>query len=130
MSEEGDSQKPPSVSAGPIDEKDEPDKINPLTDDIIAEGLSEIKRTADGFAFAFTKLVLEERKLDDLGVKLIDFENLREVSWAKNELRDFEEIRHLKYLCNLDCSKNRIKEYKFLQENPSELCFLRVRTIL
>lgn len=130
MSEEGDSQKAPTVSAGPIDEKDEPDKINPLTDEIIADGLSEITRTPDGFAFAFSKLILEERGLDDLGVSLPSFVYLREVSWAKNELRDFEEIRHLNYLCTLDASKNKIKDYKFMQENPSNLCYLKVRTTL
>ena len=129
MSEEG-SEKPPSVSAGPIDDKDEPECINPLTDDMIAEGLSEVSRTPDGFAFAFTKLILEEKKIDDLGVKLQDFVYIREVSWAKNEIRNFDEVIYLHHLTNLDLSKNRVKEYKFLKENPSNLCFLKVRTTL
>jgi hypothetical protein len=47
---------------------------------MIADCLSEIKRTPDGFAFAFSKLILEEKKVDDLGVKLRDYVYLREVS--------------------------------------------------
>jgi len=56
-----------------------------------------------------------------------DFTYLREVSLAKNELRNFDEFLYLNYCCDLDLSKNKIKEYRFLKENPSNLCFLKVR---
>jgi hypothetical protein len=85
------------------------------------------KLHVDGFAFAFTKLILEEKKVDDLGVKMRDFTYLREVNLAKNELRNFDEFLYLNYCCDLDLSKNKIKEYRFLKENPNNLCFLKVR---
>jgi hypothetical protein len=81
MSEEGSQEgEKEIISAGPIADEDEPECINPLTEDMIADCLSEIKRTPDGFAFAFSKLILEEKKVDDLGVKLRDYVYLREVS--------------------------------------------------
>merc|ERR1712166_994950 len=126
MSDEGSQEGEKEViSVGPVAEEDEPETCNPLTEDMVSEGLSEVRRTADGFAFAFTKLNLEEKKVDDLGVKLRDFVYLREVSLAKNELRNFDEFLYLNYCCDLDLSKNKIKEYKFLKENPTNLCFLK-----
>lgn len=50
---------------------------------------------------------------------------MREVSLAKNELRNFDEFVYLNYCCNLDLSKNKIKEYKVLKENTSNLAFMR-----
>ena len=46
MSEEGSQEGEQEViSAGPIADEDEPEPVNPLNEDMVAECLSEVKRT-------------------------------------------------------------------------------------
>lgn len=50
MSEEGSQEgEREVVSVGPIDDADEPECINPLSEDMVAEGLSEVRRTPGKF---------------------------------------------------------------------------------
>lgn len=50
MSEEGSQEGEREViSVGPIDDADEPECVNPLSEDMVAEGLSEVRRTPGKF---------------------------------------------------------------------------------
>jgi protein phosphatase 1 regulatory subunit 7 len=77
-----------------------------------------------GESYAFSKLILEEKKIDDLGVAFRAFPHIRDLNLSRNDLRCVDELMHLPYLINADVSRNRIKDYKFFKENPECLKYL------
>lgn len=117
------------VSAGEIPYEELPKPVNSLTEDIISEGLSEVKRTADGTSYAFTNLNLEGglqgEKVDDLAVALRSFLHIRTVNFSKNALFMADEFMHLPYLQELNMSQNKIRDIRFLKENRESLCYLQ-----
>ena len=109
-----------------IDPADEPEPTNILKEEIAAEGLNTIARTASGASYAFTKLDLPGKAIDDLGVALRCYEHLRNIDLSKNELRNFDEIIHLPVLTSVNVDENKIKDVRFLKENKDALAYLTV----
>lgn len=122
-----------------VEEEEEPDFGIPrieITPEIIAKGLSEIRRTAgkylqtnfglDGTSYAFTRLTLEKLSLQELGGVLESYANIQSISFNNNEIRDIASVQTLPYLLNLQASNNVIQSVQFFSEASHSLQFLQV----
>ena len=95
---------PVEVESVEIAPEDEPEPTNILKESIAQDGLSVIAPTANNLSYAFTRMDLEEAKIDDLGVALRCYQHLRHFNMSKNDLRNFDELIHLPYLQTVNVS--------------------------
>jgi len=82
---------------------------NFLSEEVIATGLSCVQRTSDGSSYAFIKLELQEKNIDDLGCALRNYTHLRDINLSKNNIVDIGELMHVPYLLKLDASHNQVE---------------------
>ncbi|KAJ6658298.1 hypothetical protein lerEdw1_020570 [Lerista edwardsae] len=88
-------------------EEEEPQVSNPLTDEIMKEGLSLLCKTANGLAHAFVKLEAREKELTDISL-IQNFIHLRYVDLSDNLLRDLSPLAALTHLLWLKVDGNRL----------------------
>lgn len=82
-----------------------PDVI--LTREQIAEGLTQLGRTADGLSHAFIRLHISEKELTD--VKTIStYRHLRFVDLSKNNLPSLQALSSLENIIHLNVESNRL----------------------
>ncbi|XP_062985034.1 leucine-rich repeat-containing protein 23 [Elgaria multicarinata webbii] len=89
------------------EEEEEQQVSNPLTEDIIKEGLSLLCKTGNGLAHAFVKLEAKEKELTDITV-IQSFIHLRYVDLSDNLLRDLSPLSCLTHLLWLKVDGNRL----------------------
>uniref|UniRef100_A0A7M4ECL9 Leucine-rich repeat-containing protein 23 n=1 Tax=Crocodylus porosus TaxID=8502 RepID=A0A7M4ECL9_CROPO len=89
---------------------------NPLTEEIMKEGLSLLCKTGNGLAHAYVKLEAKEKDLTDIGL-LQNYIHLRYVDLSENQLRDLSPLGSLIHLLWLKVDGNRLTSAT-LQELP------------
>ncbi|XP_042309779.1 leucine-rich repeat-containing protein 23 isoform X2 [Sceloporus undulatus] len=89
------------------EEEEEPQVSNPLTEDIIKEGLSLLCKTGNGLAHAFVKLEIKEKELTDITL-IQNFIHLRYVDLSENLIRDMSPLSSLTHLLWLKMDSNRL----------------------
>jgi Leucine-rich repeat (LRR) protein len=97
---------------------------NPLTVEVLSEGLTSIQKTYNGETFAFSDLSLEGKNLDSLGDNLTDFEHLRVINLNKNKFSNIDKLRNLKFLQSLEACDNALTDNYFMSESKQQLKFL------
>ncbi|XP_014769222.1 leucine-rich repeat-containing protein 23 [Octopus bimaculoides] len=96
--------------AKPVEEEEEileevPDNI--LSEEVVKEGISSLRRTGSGLAYSFIKLDLSNRKMTDISI-LEKYIHLRIVNVSNNYLTDLKPFNTLTDLLQLTADKNRI----------------------
>ncbi|KAM6216246.1 leucine-rich repeat-containing protein 23 [Rhynchocyon petersi] len=89
---------------------------NPLTEDLMKEGLSLLCKTGNGLAHAYIKLELKERDLTDIHL-LRSYIHLRYVDVSENHLTDLSPFNYLTHLLWLKADGNRLQSAR-LDELP------------
>ena len=69
-------------------------------------GLTQISKTYDGASYAFTNLNIEEKELEELGETLRAYQHLRNISMAKNQLKDISDVVYIPHLLVLNAGEN------------------------
>ncbi|KAF6120137.1 leucine rich repeat containing 23 [Phyllostomus discolor] len=90
--------------------------LNPLTEDMMKEGLSLLCKTGNGLAHAYVKLEVKERDLTDISL-LRYYIHLRYVDISENHLTDLSPLNHLTHLLWLKADGNRLRSAQ-LNELP------------
>ena len=90
---------------------------NYLTQETVAEGLSQIAKTFDGASYAYTTLTIESKEVEELGDLLGMYSHLRYLNLSKNAIKDVREVAKLTYLLDLQASENQIESIEFLSNN-------------
>ncbi|XP_054383887.1 leucine-rich repeat-containing protein 23 isoform X1 [Pongo abelii] len=89
---------------------------NPLTEDMMKEGLSLLCKTGNGLAHAYVKLEVKERDLTDIYL-LRSYIHLRYVDISENHLTDLSPLNYLTHLLWLKADGNRLRSAQ-LNELP------------
>ncbi|XP_032110534.1 leucine-rich repeat-containing protein 23 [Sapajus apella] len=89
---------------------------NPLTEDMMKEGLSLLCKTGSGLGHAYVKLEVKERDLTDIYL-LRSYIHLRYVDVSENHLTDLSPLNHLTHLLWLKADGNRLRSAQ-LNERP------------
>ncbi|XP_004448549.1 leucine-rich repeat-containing protein 23 [Dasypus novemcinctus] len=89
---------------------------NPLTEDMMKEGLSLLCKTGSGLAHAYVKLEVKERDLTDIHL-LRTYIHLRYVDISENHLTDLTPLNNLTHLLWLKADGNRLRSAQ-LDELP------------
>lgn len=98
------------------------DEANPLTPEILGKCLSNIERTVDGSAYAFTKLDCSDKDLSDLGTKVGEFEHLRHAVIANNKIADLSPVAKLPHLLTLTASSNAAESLECMKDGALPWC--------
>ncbi|XP_025020867.1 leucine-rich repeat-containing protein 23 [Python bivittatus] len=101
------------------EEEEEPQVSNPLTEEMLKDGLSLLCKIGNGLAHAFVKLEVKEKELTDITL-IQNFIHLRYVDLSDNLLRDLSPLAFLTHLLWLKVDNNRlisaiIEELPYLQ---------------
>ncbi|XP_006862817.1 PREDICTED: leucine-rich repeat-containing protein 23 [Chrysochloris asiatica] len=89
---------------------------NPLSEDLMKEGLSLLCKTGNGLAHAYVKLEVKERDLTDIYL-LRSYIHLRYVDVSENHLTDLSPLNYLTHLLWLKADGNRLRSAR-LDELP------------
>ncbi|XP_043935531.1 leucine-rich repeat-containing protein 23 [Protopterus annectens] len=100
-------------------EEEEQPPQHPLTEDMLADGLSLLCKTGNGLAHAYVKLDLVDKGLTDINL-LKAYIHLRIVDISSNQLRDLSPLNSLTQLLMLKADQNqltsaRLAEMPYLQ---------------
>ncbi|XP_059843051.1 leucine-rich repeat and guanylate kinase domain-containing protein-like isoform X2 [Hypanus sabinus] len=86
-----------------LDDEEEFDGL--LTEDIIVEGLSNLRRSATGMEQAYLHLSLPNYELSDISI-LCDYIHLQKLELPYNKITDLRCVSYMPYLIQLDASHN------------------------
>ncbi|XP_030623612.1 leucine-rich repeat-containing protein 23 [Chanos chanos] len=96
---------------GTYEQENERIEPRPLTQEMIAQGLSQLSRTANGLSHAFVKLDLKERQLTDIGL-ISSFVHLRYLDISFNHLSDLSPLSTLTHLLWIKGDGNQVQSFK------------------
>ncbi|CAG5135979.1 unnamed protein product [Candidula unifasciata] len=100
-----------------VEEEEEEHIIpNPLTLEMIAEGISLLCKTGDGLSHAYVRLDVHDRDVTDIDM-LQSYIHLRYVDISKNMLRDISPLNALTHLLTLKADENLLTSAK-LEDMP------------
>lgn len=94
-----------------------------LTKAQLREGLQNVERTLDGEGYAFSKLDVSGKGLTDLGESLPQYQHVRYLSVADNQLTDISAASGMYSLLSIDARNNKLEAVGDL----SKSAFLQVR---
>ena len=109
-----------------------------MTPDVVATGLTHIAGTHSkfsyfksntnigGVSYAFTKLNLENKNVQDLTDCIGNYKHLRDINLSHNDIKDISEVQRLDHLVNLQASHNKIDAIDFFAEAYHSLQYLQV----
>ena len=80
---------------------------NPLSADIVSDGISLLARTGNGLSYAYTKLEFHGKNVNDLDL-LESYPHIRYLDVSENALVNINGISHLEYLLSIDAHGNLI----------------------
>jgi protein phosphatase 1 regulatory subunit 7 len=66
--------------------------------------------------YAFSKLNLENKNVQDITDCIGDYKHLRDVNLSHNDIKDISEVQRLDFLVNLQASHNKIASIEFFAE--------------
>ncbi|XP_054255743.1 leucine-rich repeat and guanylate kinase domain-containing protein [Indicator indicator] len=90
-----------------------------LDEDIVAEGLHKLGRSAPGIEYVYLNLSLSGRELSDINI-LSKYIHLQKLELSYNKINDLSCISHMPYLLELNASNNELTTY-FSFEPPKNL---------
>ena len=79
-----------------------------------------------GVSYAFTKLNLENKNVQDLTDCIGNYKHLRDINLSHNDIKDISEVQRLDHLVNLQASHNKIDAIDFFAEAYHSLQYLQV----
>jgi len=102
---------------GPVEEEIDD---NPLSQDVIEQGLSLLCKTGNALSHAYVRLDVHHRDITDISI-LACFLHLRYIDLSGNKLKDASPLNHLQHLLTLKIDLNLLKspqlnELPFLQQ--------------
>jgi len=83
-----------------------------LTEDIME--LSNILKTIDGKAFAYSQLDCVGKGVDSVSV-LENYIHLQKINMSNNAIRDITPLKHIPYMLSMNCSSNRVRNIECLE---------------
>ncbi|KAL8450687.1 hypothetical protein Emed_002325 [Eimeria media] len=95
----------------------------PLGGDLLHKALGEVARTADGCAYAFTRLTCCDKGITELPNKLQSYVHLRYIDVSGNKIKDITPFSKLPHLLTLNVSSNKIEDISCLS-SPNALPYL------
>ncbi|XP_067146088.1 leucine-rich repeat and guanylate kinase domain-containing protein [Apteryx mantelli] len=102
------------------DEEEEPDQFDGVLDeDIAAEGLHKLGRSASGIDYVYLNLSLPGRKLSDINI-LSRYVHLQKLELSNNKINDLSCISQMPHLLELNVSNNKLTTY-FVFKPPKDL---------
>ncbi len=84
----------------------------PLSKTDIAEGLSQLSRTADGISHAFVRLEIKEKQITEISAISL-FVHLRYIDLSKNNIRALKPLQNLEHLVAINFESNAIEGIDF-----------------
>ena len=98
---------------------------NPLKLDTIKKGLKNLSKTYNGLSYAYIRLDLKDKELDDIAEDLNNYIHLRDVDLSQNKFTHVNPVVNMNYLVRLDASKNEINNINAFTF-PDKLQFLQI----
>ncbi|KAL8269960.1 hypothetical protein Esti_006118 [Eimeria stiedai] len=95
----------------------------PLGGELLYKALGEVARTADGCAYAFTRLTCCDKGVTELPNKLQLYVHLRYIDVSGNSIKDITPLSKLPHLLTLNASNNKIEDIACLS-SPNALPYL------
>ncbi|NWU93935.1 LRGUK protein, partial [Upupa epops] len=86
-----------------------------LDEDIVAEGLHELGRSASGLEYVYLSLSLSGHELSDINI-LSRYVHLQKLELSHNKINDLSCVTHMPHLLQLNASHNQLTA--FFQFNP------------
>jgi Leucine-rich repeat (LRR) protein len=74
-------------------------------------------------------LIIEEKELEELGETLRGYQHIRNLSLAKNQLKDISETLYIPHLLVLNASENQVASIEFLSNARDSLLYLQQITL-
>jgi len=105
--------------------KPDPNAEKKRIHEILKTGLSQIAKTFDNSAYAYTKLDLNEKELKELFDLLKNYPHLKYINIAQNEIQDIQTVASIPHLLSLNASTNLINSLEVFT-NPNVLPFLQI----
>jgi len=110
----------PVLSDGEEPEQEEEVEENPLTTEIVAESLSLLTKTGNGFGHAYIRLDIHGKEITDINI-LNQYIHLRYVDISMNNLKSVDALNSLSHIHTLKANKNMLKsaalnELPYLQQ--------------
>ncbi|KAM8977841.1 leucine-rich repeat-containing protein 23 isoform X1 [Sarcophilus harrisii] len=87
---------------------------NPITEDIMKEGLSLLCKTGNGLSHAYVKLEAKDKELTDISL-LSSYIHLRYVDLSENRLSDLSPLNNLTHLLWLKLDYNRLQSARMVE---------------
>ncbi|XP_054034655.1 leucine-rich repeat and guanylate kinase domain-containing protein isoform X2 [Dryobates pubescens] len=81
-----------------------------LSEDIVAEGLHKLGRSAPGIEYVYLNLSLSGRELSDINI-LSKYIHLQKLELSNNKINDLSCVSHMPYLLELNASNNELTTY-------------------
>ncbi|XP_061323945.1 leucine-rich repeat and guanylate kinase domain-containing protein isoform X1 [Pezoporus flaviventris] len=81
-----------------------------LDEDIVAEGLHELGRSATGIEYVYLNLSLSGRELSDISI-LSRYIHLQKLELSSNKINDLSCVSYMPYLLELNASNNELTTY-------------------
>lgn len=81
----------------------------PLSKEVIAKGLSQLARTADGLSHAFVKMSLNGNELTSIEAAST-YEHVRFVDVSENKIKSLSPLSSLEFLITIDAHGNQIEQ--------------------
>lgn len=79
----------------------------------------------DGLSYAYIRLNIIEKELDEIGEEIGNYSHLRDVNISNNKFTHIDPLQYLTYLVRLDASKNEIKQIEMFSD-PEKFQFLKI----
>ena len=95
-----------------------------ISQEVIAEGLSDIQKTAEGSTFAYTRLSLVGKGIVEINDQIQRYEHVRDLDLSSNKMISIDKLRNLKWLQSLKVRDNKVELCHLLSETKAQLCFL------
>ena len=90
-----------------------------INEEMIIAGLSQLGRTHDGTSYAYSKLIIEEKEIEEIGLLLPKYINIKYLSLSKNQIKSVKEVKELPYLLHIDVSKNDLTKLDLLDDSSA-----------
>ncbi|XP_074125175.1 leucine-rich repeat-containing protein 23 isoform X2 [Sminthopsis crassicaudata] len=87
---------------------------NPITEDIMKEGLSLLCKTGNGLSHAYVKLEAKDKELTDISL-LSSYIHLRYVDLSENRLTELSPLNNLTHLLWLKLDYNRLQSARMVE---------------
>ncbi|XP_068027039.1 leucine-rich repeat and guanylate kinase domain-containing protein [Melanerpes formicivorus] len=81
-----------------------------LSEDVVAEGLHKLGRSAPGIEYVYLNLSLSGRELSDINI-LSKYIHLQKLDLSNNKINDLSCVSHMPYLLELHASNNELTTY-------------------